>query len=132
MDINNYEDLTAFALNEFSKMSEIYGLINPSPKFFESMEDTLLKYFKLYDKPLERKLKRKIALMEAVETMPHGWIWKLFHHDLWMKIKTSPEYSYLFTRESKEMANNNNLEKVESEVLTPTVIKQTTLPYIQD
>ena len=34
MDINNYEDLTAFALNEFSKMSEIYGLINPSPKFF--------------------------------------------------------------------------------------------------
>ena len=70
--------------------------------------------------------------MEAVETMPHGWIWKLFHHDLWMKIKTSPEYSYLFTRESKEMANNNNLEKVESEVLTPTVIKQTTLPYIQD
>lgn len=133
MKINDYEDLTTFASSEYSKMSEIYGIVNPSPDFFKSMESTLLKYFKLYDKPLERKLKRQIAIMEAVETMPHGWVWKLFHYDLWQKIKSMPEYSYLFDNKKKDKVENKKEQNSEPvEVLTPTVIKQTTLPDIKE
>ncbi len=128
-NINNFDDLTTFVSNQYAKMIEIYGLQKPSPKFFEFVENTLIKYSELYDKPLERKIKREIALMEAIDTMPHGWLWKLFHADLWKKIKQMPEFA-----PTKESCKNKEkiIQEQNVEVLTPTVIKQTTYPELQD
>ena len=39
------------------------------------------------DRPLYRREKRQLALQEAIDTMPHGFFWKIFHWSLWQKIK---------------------------------------------
>lgn len=129
MKIEKYEDLTQFIYNEFDKMTATYGKIKPSNEFIKFNEQTLMKYTKLYDKPLMRKQKREIALMEALDTMPHGWVWKLFHWDLWQKIKL------ITANVETETTKEENVTKSEStsvEVYTPTVIKKTTLPDVQE
>ncbi len=126
-EINNFDDLTSFMNAQYAKMSEVYGLVKPSQDYLEFVESTLVKYSKLYDKPLERKIKRQIALMEAIDTMPHGWLWKLFHWDLWQIIKKIPEFAPEIKPCKKEEHSCS-----EPEVLTPTVIKQTTYPEVQD
>ena len=130
--INSFDDLTSFITDQYSKLTVTYGLQKPSPKFFEFVENSLIKYSELYDKPLERKIKRQIALMEAIETMPHGWIWKLFHWDLWQKIKQIPEFAPKEKKKRKDCKKEEQELEKEPQVLTPTVIKQTTYPEIRE
>ena len=86
MEIRNYSDLTDFVMRESAKLEDM-GVKKPSQSFIKYNELTLMKYIKMYDKPLYRKEKRKLVLQEALDTMPHGWVWKLFHPELWRKIK---------------------------------------------
>ncbi len=127
MKIEEYEDLTQFIYNEFDKMTATYGAIKPSNEFIKFNEQTLMKYTKLYDKPLMRKQKREIALMEALDTMPHGWFWKILHWDLWQKIKkiTKDDLHNKIEEKSKN-------ETTVTETLMPTVAKQTTYPEIYE
>ena len=87
MEIKNYSDLTQFVGSEFSKMQDNFGVNKPSNEFIKYNEKTLMKYVALYDKPLYKNEKRDLALREAIATMPHCWLWKLFHPTLWAKIK---------------------------------------------
>lgn len=87
MEIKDYSDLTQFVGDEFSKMQDNFGVNKPSNEFIKYNEKTLMKYVALYDKPLYKNEKRDLALKEAIATMPHGWLWKLFHPTLWAKIK---------------------------------------------
>lgn len=127
MKIEEYEDLTQFIYNEFDKMTATYGHIKPSDEFIKFNENTLMKYTKLYDKPLMRKQKREIVLMEAIDTMPHGFLWKLFHYDLWQKIKLLQK-----TEDSEIKSRKESFQDKETtvEVCTPTVVKKTTLPDV--
>lgn len=127
MKIEEYEDLTQFIYNEFDKMTATYGHIKPSDDFIKFNEQTLMKYTKLYYKPLMRKQKREIALMEAIDTMPHGFVWKLFHHDLWQKIKALQK-----SEETEIISKKESIPDTETtvEVCAPTVIKKTTLPDV--
>lgn len=87
MEIHDYSDLTQFVGDEFCKMQDNFGVNKPSTEFIKYNEKTLMKYVALYDKPLYKNEKRDLALKEAIATMPHGWLWKLFHPALWAKIK---------------------------------------------
>lgn len=87
MEIHDYSDLTQFVGDEFCKMQDNFGVNKPSTEFIKYNEKTLMKYVALYDKPLYKNEKRDLALKEAIATMPHGWLWKLFHPTLWAKIK---------------------------------------------
>lgn len=129
MKIEEYEDLTQFIYNEFDKMTSTYGRIKPSDDFIKFNEQTLMKYTKLYDKPLMRKQKREIALMEAIDTMPHGWIWKLFHYDLWQKIKMIQKSEVSEIKSKKEIISD---KETTVEVFTPTVVNQTTFPEVKE
>lgn len=125
MKIEEYEDLTQFIYNEFDKMTATYGTIKPSNEFIKFNEQTLMRYTKLYDKPLMRKQKREIALMEALDTMPHNWFWKILHWDLWQKIKKITKDDSK-TKIEEKTENKNTV----TETLMPTVVKQTTYPEI--
>lgn len=98
MEIKDFKELTTFVYDEFQKMSDAYGLVNPSTGFIRFSEKTLERYMKLYDKPLYKKARYEIKRLsrqvrqdyifnKALETMPHGKVWKFFHPKLWDKIQ---------------------------------------------
>lgn len=87
MEIRDYKDLTEFIADEQIKFQENFGATKVSSKMLKFTEDNLMKYVKLYDRPLYRREKRQLALQEAIDTMPHGFFWKIFHWSLWQKIK---------------------------------------------
>ena len=136
MKIEEFEELTSFMSNEFYKMTESYGVTKPSEHFTKFIENTLIKYSQLYDKPLYKVQKADVKLIykrkmlenkieNAIFTMPHGWIWKFFHWELWKKVKE---------RLSKEDKPKKELKvkKKKVETLYPEVVKQTTLPSLAD
>lgn len=87
MEIRDFSNLTDFVYDEYLKMTENFGIKKPSDSLIDYTEKTLKKYIKLYDKPLYRRAKRELILSEAIDTMPHGSVWKFFHYSLWQKVK---------------------------------------------
>lgn len=115
MEIKDFSELTIFIQDECLKLQENFKLQNLSDKIIPYTEATILKYVKLYDKVLFKKEKRKIALEMAINTMPHGFLWKLFHANLWYQIQ-----------EMQKSKNEENLAESSLEavpVYTPTIIK---------
>lgn len=131
MEIRDYSDLTDFISNENIKTQENFGAKKASNKMMKFMEDNLIKYVKLYDKPLYRREKRKIDFDEAVDTIPHGIVWKIFHSSLWRKIKP---YQQEFIERTKKIKKSSRMveaekcAKEEQKTLFPEVIKPVSPP----
>lgn len=87
MELNDFSDLSGFIYSEYEKMSDAFGLSKTPDKSVKFVEKSIRKYTKLYDTPLYQKEKREIELKTAFDTMPHSWLWKLFHSKLWAKMK---------------------------------------------
>lgn len=129
MNIQNFSDLTSFINDENLKLQESFGINVNSKTMIRYVEKTLKRYIKLYDKPLYRRVKRDLELQEAIDTMPHSWVWKIFHSKLWNKIKL--------------LKDNEPIQKVESTTiqpetkpvqtsLVPVVIKSVSIPVEND
>ena len=67
--------------HHYDKMADSFGIANPSKSFVKFTEKSLRKYAKLYNTPLLQQSKRDLQLRVALDTMPHGFIWKLFHQN---------------------------------------------------
>ena len=117
MKITEFEELTDFLYGEYDKMSESYGIKKPSKILIEGTEKTLLKYAKLYNKPLYRKAKRSLALQEAFDTMPHGFFWKFFHVNLWKRML------YLDESLKKKDVKQDKIKNIKSETLPVEIVK---------
>lgn len=127
LKINNVSDLTDFIYSESNKMTTKLRAKHSSAKFVEFTEKTLEKYIKLFDKPLYRQTKRELILQEAINTMPHGWLWKLFHWDLWVKIKNLENED-----NPKIQAEAEPEAELEAMCLVPEVIKPQALSPIDE
>lgn len=125
MNIQDFSDLTQFMADETFKMQENFGIKKHSEKLIKFQEKTLIKYVKLYDKPLYRKAKRELAFQEALDTMPHCWIWKIFHPDLWLKIKKQIPKDTL--QEKTQPA-----QQTATDILYPEVVKSMAVPQVAD
>lgn len=121
MEIKDYKDLTEFISDESLKVQENLGAHKVSTKMLKFTEDNLMKYVKLYDGPLYRREKRQLALQEAIETMPHGFFWKIFHWSLWQKIKS-------LQNAEKQKAKVIKKKKCKPSVQFPEVVKPVSLP----
>lgn len=88
MDINNYSDLSNFVFSEYEKLQD-FGVAKPPAYVLKVMDKSCIKYMKLYSRPLYRKQKAKLKLQEALDTMPHGIIWKLLHPKLWAQVQAA-------------------------------------------
>ncbi len=131
MEIKDYSDLTDFISTENLKTQENFGAKKASNKMMKFMEDNLIKYVKLYDKPLYRREKRKIAFDEAVDTIPHGFIWKFLHSSLWRKIKPCQQEFLKRTKKIKKpekMEEAEKLAKKQPTTLFPEIIKPVSPP----
>lgn len=125
-NINNFSDLTNFVYDEFEKMQGNFGIKNPSTSFIDFTEKSLKKYVKLYNKPLFRQAKRELILNEAFNTMPHGWIWKLFHADLWKKMK------YIMKQEENKIKDKTFEIKEEQKPDIKTLVPIISQPIITE
>ena len=121
MEIRDYKDLTEFIADEQIKFQESLGATKVSSKMLKFTEENLMKYVKLYDRPLYRREKRQLALQEAIETMPHGFFWKIFHWSLWQKIKS-------LQNAEKQKAKVIKKKKDKPSVQFPEVVKPVSLP----
>ena len=129
MKIENFSDLTSFINEENLKLQESFGININSKMMIRYVEKTLKKYVKLYDKPLYRKVKRELILEEALDTMPHSFMWKMFHSKLWAKIK-------MLEKQEEQSKAENTVSKAESKPiqtsLVPVVIKSVSVPVQND
>lgn len=135
MEIKDYSDLTDFISNENIKTQENFGVKKASNKMMKFMEDNLIKYVKLYDKPLYKREKRKIAYDEAVDTIPHGFIWKFFHTTLWRKIKPIQDEFKHQEKKVKKPSRMMEAEKQaeqEPQTLYPEIVKPVSPPALAD
>ena len=115
MEINDFSDLTQFIEDEYMKSSEVFKTTNPSEKTLKMIDNEIIKYSLLYSKVIFEREKRKIALDEAIRTMPHGKIWRFFHPSLWRQIQ---EY------EAQQKAKNNTtITSGQTVSLVPTVLQ---------
>ncbi len=131
MKISKFEELTQFVSDEYTKMTETYNVQRPSEKFMHFIEETLVKYAKLYDKPLYKLQKKEVKNMyflekqeleieKAINTMPHGRIWKFFHGELWKKMTYRVEE--LKQQEEKEKSKKQEKRKTNSNSSVPAVV----------
>jgi len=86
MEIKNYSDLSDFVFAEYEKLQD-FGVAKPPEFVLRAMDKACIKYMKLYSKPLYKKQKAKLKLQEALDTMPHGFIWRLLHPKLWKQVQ---------------------------------------------
>ncbi len=129
MKIENFSDLTSFINEENLKLQESFGININSKMMIRYVEKTLKKYVKLYDKPLYRNVKRELILEEALDTMPHSFMWKMFHSKLWAKIK-------MLEKQEEQSKAENTVSKAENKPiqtsLVPVVIKSVSVPVQND
>ena len=124
MEIKDFSELTTFIQDECLKLQENFNIRNLSDKIIPYTEKTILRYVKLYDKILFKQEKRKLVLQRAIDTMPHGFLWKFFHADLWYQIQEI------------EKAKNSDEPQIKSaqsvQVFTPAIIDPMAEPPILD
>lgn len=127
MEIHDFSDLSQFVYDEYLKITENFGVQNPSIEMIEFTEKTLKKYVKLYDKPLFRVAKRELKIQEAIDTMPHGKLWKFFHSNLWKQCEAR-------LKQQENLSENETYSSSEIQpIRVPAeIIKKTDLPRISE
>lgn len=127
MNINEFSDLSDFTLGEVEKISESIGGVGPSKKLIKSINNQIMRYTKLYSKPLFKAEKRRIKLWEAIDTMPHGFWWKLFHTRLWKQVKAELKAQGMLDKYEKEKK-----QKPKKQVYYPVLVKESSVPEIYE
>lgn len=107
MKIEDFKELTNFVNDEADKFFETYGEKLVVSELVVSLVKNLNFYFKLEAGYLRRKEKRELKLKEAIETMPHNFIWKLFHYDVWRQIKAIKAEEDRLKKEVEERAKKD-------------------------
>ena len=119
MEIKKFSDLTSFIYDEYGKISENFGTQQPSTDFIIFVEKTLRNYAEVYNKPFFKEQQRQAKLMEALNTRPHSWIWKLFHSRLWAKIKIIEEQEKI-EKSRQDKLSELDFERMKKELETPS------------
>ena len=126
MQFNDFSELTSFIYLEYEKLKDNFDIKHSSQKFVKFVEDTLQKYISLYDKPLYIKAKRDLSVQIAIDTMPHGFVWKIFHPTLWGLVKERLKIK-------KKKKSKPKRKKSEAKtVLYPEIVKAFDVPQPTD
>lgn len=129
MDINEFSDLSTFTLGEVEKISDFVDGVGPSKKLLKSMNNQIMKYSKLYSKPLFKAEKRRLKIWEAIDTMPHSFWWKLFHPSLWKKVKIELESQGMLDRYENPKPQKKEPKK---QTFYPVVVQESSVPDVVD
>lgn len=114
MNYTDFSELTQFVHDEHQKIVNTYGPQTVPTKELLVIFRGVSKKFKLYEKLDVWKDKRNIKVEKALFTMPHGWLWKMFHAKTWYYVKQRlEEEKFLPSEES---------QKEEASVVVPEVV----------
>lgn len=128
MEIHDFSGLTNFIGEEQGKMIENFGITQPSSYLLKFSEKNLIKYVKLYRKPLIKKEKREIKIQEAIDTMPHGFLWKIFNSKLWKIVK----HRLKEIDDYKKDCLKENMEQRQVITTLPVIVQQASVPVPSD
>lgn len=112
---NEFQNLTEFLHGEFSKMNMTYGIQTPPKGYLDGIANSLLKRYRDVNALERKKLKFNIKVEWARYTMPHGFIWRLFHRRLWLKVKEQMD-------NPQEERLEDNVSAPEPDSLVPEVV----------
>lgn len=125
MNINEFSDLSNFILGEIEKIDETVEGFGATKKLTKCLNKQIIRYTKLYTKPLYNSEKRRIKVWEAIDTMPHGFFWKIFHAKLWRQVKTELESQGELYKYEKSKESNSN---VENQTYYPVLVREGSVP----
>lgn len=128
MNINEFSDLSDFTLGEVEKIGDFVDGVGPSKKLIKYMNNQIMKYAKLYSKPLLKTEKQKIKILEAIDTMPHGFLWKLFHTRLWKQVKAELKAQGMINKYEEEKKES----QPEKQVFYPVIVQESSVPEIYE
>ena len=128
MEINEFSDLSDFILGEVDKIGEFVDGVGPSKKLIKCMNNQIMKYTKLYSKVLFKTEKQRIKIQEAIKTMPHSPIWKLFNYSLWKKIQEELKFQEIIY--SDDIKEESEQEEVNQQVYYPVLVKENSVPDV--
>lgn len=120
MELNDFSDLSGFVYQEYEKLTETLGLDKVPKRSVKFIEKSIRRYTKLYSKPLYIREKRELSVRTALETMPHGWLWKMFHSKLWARVKIALAQEQQYMQQAKDIEAEKPAEK--PDILVPAVI----------
>lgn len=83
--LEDFSELTSFVHSEFMKIRQTYGIGQMNAKDLKIISKTILKAFSYANSTTKKKLKYYAKIDWAIYTAPHNWLWRLFHHKLWLK-----------------------------------------------
>lgn len=118
---NEYKELTGFLHGEFEKIFLTYGVQAPPKGYLDSLSNSLLRRYKDVNGLERKKLKFNIKVEWARYTMPHGFLWKLFHKRLWQKVKEQ-------LNTPVEETSPDTIKDEQPETLLPEVVCSVDLP----
>ena len=84
---NDLSELNAFVHAEFSSILQVYGFQKMPPKALKAITSGILKRRAIYDKIIHKEDKFRSKVEWAHFTMPHGWLWKMFHRRVWYHVQ---------------------------------------------
>ena len=115
MNYTDFSELTQFVHDEHQKIVNTYGPQTVPTKELLVIFRGVSKKFKLYEKLDVWKDKRNIKVEKALFTMPHGWLWKMFHSKTWYYVKQRLE-------EKNAQPQPDEPPKEETPVAVPQVV----------
>lgn len=85
--INDFQKNTNFLNEEFQKLKMVYGANQIPTGMLNKISNSIWGQYKILSSLDKKKTKLNIKIEWAIFTMPHNWVWKMFHTKLWKKVK---------------------------------------------
>ncbi len=129
MDNKDYFELTEFICNQYQRYLETFGDIQAPADYLKKLFKRTSKREEKFSKYFFFKDDMSIKVSKAIDTMPHGFLWKIFHKKLWHKCKQILEEQERLKKieeeRLKKLSDSQSLtEPAKTPEVLPAVIKR--------
>ena len=108
-----FKELTQFFHDEYSKIQQAYGIQDIPTRDIKVVTKATTRKLKKYAKLDDWKDVRRIKVQKALFTMPHNFIWKMFHKKLWYYVQEELKHNDESNLRMEEQTNNVCLQPTE-------------------
>lgn len=117
MDNKDYEELSEFTCSQYQSYLNTFGDIKAPANYLTRVFQRLSRREAMFDKYFRSRDQMSIKVSRAIDTMPHGWLWKKFHRKLWLKCQEELKH-----RKELEEVVKSELAKAQAQPVTPEVL----------
>lgn len=125
LEINKFSELTDFVYEEIDKLKGTFGVVKMPQDITDFVANMIKQYCNIYNKPFLAKTKHEAKVLSAIVTMPHSWLWRVFHPQIWKEVKLELKLDEKDTALKQETNQAQN-------VYFPEVIKPQDVPQVYE